>query len=689
MNAFAGDLTGARIEAEMAAGDLADLENRIKESKNSENTARLKRQYAATYDEFVREVNPRLIPSEQHNGQITETRMSPIGMWAGARVMADKVADEATLEDAKDNALAVHNVLSKLTVDQRVDLMNAFKDAAMQDDALNPVLSLMTTVGVGKSASAAAGEMSKANQWFDFLAQDEQTDIVKDFQGKGVKPEGFHVRDGKGKAITSFDQLGGKVNATAYAEANITAQRVNDHGEVIGNGITFSQPPKNYPFALGVGDPLLAMFAGNGTIMKVPEDMQDIMDTFALYWNQHVAEYAEEHQAELGLSNDDVAILKREKTMQVVTGRGYEKVATNARVVSSLETGRQVYNNYVDAKGEGSVESQRFAAELAGANVMYVGPDLSDAELDLAAEKWLGRVVDNMGMICTKIEDGMVHEDIAERFQAKVAEKWEKFDASTIGKSHGGAEQGVHTDPKALQIAKSYLEEAAESGAIVIGGDLSEDGLSMTPAMVLWSDDTMGKHLSQRAKNVENFAPISNFMPVRNVDQAIAITGLSKCNLTSSIWTKDEAVIGQFIRETNLGSYNIFNPKHGSDNAPYGEHGGVYQKVDYDNPRNPGEEVRLHIESNGVTGGHSQIVAQLDVNGVQHGGKAINIDGETYDKMREDGGKLAVVYNVKTLAASGIDFARDTQMTADQIEAFVAEHDEVTLDEIAPSLQAA
>ncbi|MFK7838693.1 MAG: aldehyde dehydrogenase family protein [Bdellovibrionales bacterium] len=691
MNAFVGDLTGARIEAEMAAVELADLETKIKASENLENIANLKSQYAASYDEFVKVVNPRLIPNDGHyaNDQVTQTRMSPIGEWAGARVSIGKVADEATLEDAKDNALAVHGVLSKMSVDQRVDLMNAFKDVAMQDDALNPVLSLMTTVGVGKSASAAKGEMGKAVQWFDFLAQDEQKAVIKDFANKGVKDAGFHVRDGKGKDITSFDQLGGKVNATAYEAADINVNRTNDHGEVLGNGITFSQPPKNYPFALGVGDPLLAMFAGNGTIMKVPEDMQDIMDTFALYWNQHVAQYAEEHQAELGLDNDDVAILKREKTMQVVTGRGYEKVATNARVVSSLETGRQVYNNYVDAKGPDSVEAQRFAAELAGANVMYVGPDLSDAELDLAAKQWLSRVVDNMGMICTKIEDGMVHEDIAEKFQALVAKKWEEFDASTVGQSHGGAAHGVHTDPNALKVADEYLKEARELGANVIGGELSEDGLSMTPAMVFWDDDNMGKHLSQRQKNIENFAPISNFMPVRDVDQAIAITELSSCNLTSSIWTKDSEAIGKFIKETKLGSYNVFNPKHGSDNAPYGEHAGLYHNVSYINPRNAGEKVTLHIESNGVTGGHSQIAAQLDVDGVQHGGKAIHVDGDTYEKMRDEGGQLAVVYNVKALAASGVDFARDTQMSADEIRAFVEEHEDVSLQELAPSLRVA
>ncbi len=675
------DLQGIAVQAQ---SDLKTLIDGVASKTGlSEQSAKLA--YAARYNAFVKEVNPDLIPRDgEHNAELVQTRLSTIGISQGDRRHVRDTPEG--LADVRDNAMEVHAVLSKLNVDQRVDLMNSFRNAVMGDDKLNPVLSTMITVAVGKSKAAADGELSKAMAWFDFLADEEQKRVIKDTGGFGVKPEGFHVRDGKGQAIESIEQLTGKVNATAYEAPEFDVMALPLPGEETkGNAITFSQPPRNYPFALGIGDPLLAMYAGNGAVMRVPAEMQDIMDTFSRYWNRHIAEYAREHQAKLGLSDADVLVLEKEKALQIVTGYRHETIATNARVVSSLETGRRVYESYVGAKGEGSVEAQRFAAELAGANVMYVGPDLTDKELQLAAKQWLARVIDNNGMICTKIEDGMVHKAVAHKFAQMVAEEWSNFDASTIDKPHDdGKVHGVHTDPGSLQKARLYLDDAKAQGATVIGGQVTDNGLSMTPAMVLWPPHACDYHLDQRSENDENFAPISNFMPVRDVYEAIEITNISDCNLTSSIWTKDPRALGAFIHNTKLGSYNVFNPKHGSDNAPIGEHGGVYHNV-YFTPGGQDEERVLHIESNGVTGGHSQILAQLGIPGVQHAKKAIHIDGTALAQFEDTDNVL--LFNIKSLAASGVDLARDTEISAEEIVRFVAANsDEVSLEEIAPSI---
>lgn len=685
--------------------------------------------YTFAAENLVSEVNPDLIPDTDAleaartdgNIRVVHSRMSAIGRNESPRLQVNETPEqrETMVKDAKDT----HRVLSKMGVDQRGALMDAFNKKVMRE--LAPVLSTMISIAVGKSQSAADGEIDKALQWFDFLMQDEQKNVVKNVREHGIKPEGFHIRDAKGKAITSIAQLAGKLNITKYAKSTIDEASLPEVGqEIKGNGISFSQPPKNYPFALGIGDPLLAMFAGNASIMKVPADMQDIMDTFAQYWNQFIAEYAEENAAGLGLDDDDVEVLQRGKAMQVVTGYGWEKEANNVRVVSSTDVGRKVHESYVtekqeraakmrqleaDARREEKIfladsykeqaeayeaDAQRFMAELAGANVMYIGPDLNDAELDLAAKQWLARVIDNNGMICTKIEDAMIHEDIADKFWDIVKAKWEAFDADTIGKVHTAkGTQGVHTDPEALKTAIEFIEDAKAAGAQVIGGELSADGLSMTPAIIKWKDkdgrDIKDKHLLDRAKNLENFAPITNFMVVKDENEAAEITNKSQNNLTCSIWTKCKNAIKNFIDKTNLGSYNIFNPKHGSDNAPFGEHMGIYRKVVYRDSK--GNLQELDIADNGGTGGHGQLLQHLDLRG-QEGGSAvqnpqevIHIDGDNFRKHNNDDEGLAAEFAANTIVGREGDLAIHTDIDHDEIRAFAKER-KIALETIAPSL---
>lgn len=191
-------------------------------------------------------------------------------------------------------------------------------------------------------------------------------------------------------------------------------------------------------------------------------------------------------------------------------------------------------------------------------------------------------------------------------------------------------------------------------------------------------------HLQQRAQNIENFAPVSNFMSVENIDQAIEITNISQCNLTSSLWSKDPEDIAKFVKETKLGSYNIFNPKHGSDNAPYGEHIGVYYNVRYVKNENSGDITELHIEDNGVTGGHSQILGQLQLNGVQNARYSLNFDGDNLGALNGNQSDLALRFNILAMVLTGVDLERDTMLSGEQIETLAAENG-WSLAEIAPS----
>lgn len=626
-----------------------------------------KKDGAEAYQVFISDLDLPLNADE--NDTTSYTLNSPVdGTVLGQRAKTSADETAGILERAQN----VHTTLSRISLDDRVRLITDFNETVFPK--LQEAIALSITANMGKSYSDAKGELGKAGGWGDFCTSDESVNYIKDYaeDGVGVRT-GMHVRDGSGNAITEREQLSGKMLFTKYPDivpAGVSGSVPSEDNDIQGNGICVSMPPTNYPFALGVGDMMLSMLAGNASIIKPPSQTPDPESIFCKFFNEHAADWLAEHREELTykdsgpvLSDEEIETV-RAGAAQVVNSYGWEEHANNFRIVGGMNAGISTYENRAaQADGE-SADTKRGIYELAGDNPMFIGETIKGDELETAAQKYMDRVASNSGMICTRINCAMVQEgETFDAFKASAVEKFKSYDQNwqdKIGNPYDDATvQGALINEAEFNHMQSYIKEVEALGAEVIGGKrVMEDtgGVYVTPALVLWAEDQKDDYRDIRARGEEVFAPITNLMPVADVDEAIDITNLSYNNLSSSVWSHDAQEVAAFIKDTDLGSYNINNPKHGSDNAPIGEHMGKYIDVERDN----GQVVR--IDHNGPTGGLAHIAHHLNV---------VPQNPEYAVWMDEPDEATAI----RTLIESGVDLRMETDLGDDVIDALNEEYD--------------
>ena len=269
--------------------------------------------------------------------------------------------------------------------------------------------------------------------------------------------------------------------------------------------------PWNFPWAIPLGEVVMALMAGNSVILK-PSELTPL-----------VGLKIEEVFNRAGLPTN---------VLQVITGNG----ATGAALVASgvdkiMFTGSVATGKRVAATA--AITLTPVVLELGGKDPMIV---LEDADLESAARAAVWGAFSNSGQACASVERCYVQENVASRFIELVLSHTKELRQSAG--SSPDADIASMSSERQLQLVENQVDDAVERGATVLVGGRRTPGFTgpfYEPTLITGVDHSMPIMCE------ETFGPVLPFMTFANEDEAIRLANDSIFGLTASVWTKDIA----------------------------------------------------------------------------------------------------------------------------------------------------
>ena len=247
---------------------------------------------------------------------------------------------------------------------------------------------------------------------------------------------------------------------------------------------------------------------------------------------------------------------------QVVTGWPQDigdEMVTNENIDIITFTGGVRVGKIIAAKAG----YKRAALELGGNDPLIVLDDLSDSDLDKAAELAVAGATRNSGQRCTAVKRILVQERVADRFVEKVLAKakairyGDPMDPTT--------DLGTVVHELAARTFEARVYKAAEQGAKVLY-DPGRKGALLPPITV-----DFVPHQSELVFE-ETFGPVIPIVRVPNDDtEVMRISNSTPFGLSSGVCTNNLQRITAFIEGLNVGTVNIWEvPGYRIEMSPFG-----------------------------------------------------------------------------------------------------------------------
>ena len=299
--------------------------------------------------------------------------------------------------------------------------------------------------------------------------------------------------------------------------------------------------PWNFPWAIPLGEVVMALMAGNAVVLK-PSELTPLV----------------------GLKIGDVfgrAGLP-EGVLEIVTGDGstgaalVEAGADKIMFTGSAATGRRV----AEAAARKLIP---VVLELGGKDPMIV---FEDADMGAAVEAAVWGAFANSGQACASVERCYVHERVAEEFTSRVVEKVRTLKQ---GAGEEGADIGAMSSERQLRTVEEHVTEALAHGARALTGGSRSNGARghfHEPTVLTNVDHTMA------VMREETFGPVLPIMTFRDEREAVRLANDSPFGLTASVWTRDIARGRRVAREIEAGTVMVNEVlyTHGIAQTPWG-----------------------------------------------------------------------------------------------------------------------
>jgi glyceraldehyde-3-phosphate dehydrogenase [NAD(P)+] len=302
-------------------------------------------------------------------------------------------------------------------------------------------------------------------------------------------------------------------------------------------GVVAAVCPFNYPLFIAAAKAIPALLAGNSVVLKPASDTPLSMLLFA--------RVLEEAGIPPGAFN-------------VVTGRGG---TVGEALVSSPKVSMVSFTGSTEV-GEAIVRSagiKKLHLELGGKGMAIV---LDDADLDLAAEKCLDGALKNAGQRCDAISAILVFESVADAFV-------EKLEHAMAAWKHGDPrEAGVKVGPlinrHAAEHVRGLIDDAVQNGATLLRGGKAH-GCYVEPTLL----DHVP--LAARIAFEETFGPVATVMRIKDEEEALQVSRMSRYGLDSCVFTNDYRRVWRIARDLRVGELTVNDhPKHGVGYFPFG-----------------------------------------------------------------------------------------------------------------------
>jgi putative phosphonoacetaldehyde dehydrogenase len=247
---------------------------------------------------------------------------------------------------------------------------------------------------------------------------------------------------------------------------------------------------------------------------------------------------------------------------QVVTGWpadiGDEMVTNPAIEVITFTGGVRVGKLIASKAGY-----KRAALELGGNDPFIVLDDLSDSDLDKAAELAVAGATRNSGQRCTAVKRILVQERVADRFVPLVLEKAKKIKFGDPMNPETDLGTVVHEE--AARTFERRVHQAAEQGAKILY-DPGRQGAVLPPITV-----DFVPHRSELVFE-ETFGPIIPIVRVPNDDaEVIRISNSTPFGLSSGVCTNRLDRVTKFVNALEVGTVNIWEvPGYRIEMSPFG-----------------------------------------------------------------------------------------------------------------------
>ena len=269
--------------------------------------------------------------------------------------------------------------------------------------------------------------------------------------------------------------------------------------------------PWNFPWAIPLGEVVMALMAGNAVVLK-PSELTPFV---AL----KIGDIFQRAGLPAGL-------------LEVVTGDGQTGAALveagvdKIMFTGSVATGRRV----AEAAARRLIP---VVLELGGKDPMIV---FEDADLDATASAAVWGAFANSGQACASVERCYVHESVAAEFTARVVETVKALRQEPGARA--GTDVGAMSSERQLRTVEEHVRDAVARGARVLTGGGRTKG---APAGGSFHEPTVldGVDHTMAVMREETFGPVLPLMTFKTEEEAVRLANDSDFGLTASVWTRD------------------------------------------------------------------------------------------------------------------------------------------------------
>jgi succinate-semialdehyde dehydrogenase/glutarate-semialdehyde dehydrogenase len=236
-----------------------------------------------------------------------------------------------------------------------------------------------------------------------------------------------------------------------------------------------------------------------------------------------------------------------------------DRILDDSRIAAATLTGSEGAGVKV---GTGAAQRiKKVVLELGGSDPFIVMPS---ANLEDAVATGIKARVANNGQSCIAAKRFIVHEQIAEKFQAAFVAQMEKltvgdpFDAKT--------DVGPLANTEAVTSLDADVRSSVKAGAKVLTGGKPADRPGSFYLPTVLTDIPK----DSAAYKEELFGPVASIFRVKSIDEAIRVANDSRFGLGASAWTNDKSEQERFISELEAGMVFINQMVFSDPRVPFG-----------------------------------------------------------------------------------------------------------------------
>ncbi|KAK0469277.1 aldehyde dehydrogenase [Desarmillaria tabescens] len=274
-------------------------------------------------------------------------------------------------------------------------------------------------------------------------------------------------------------------------------------------GVVLSIVPWNAALCLSIRAVAAAIFCGNTVVLKASE--------YSPRSHALVSELFHEAGLPKGVLN--FVAMSKETTPSLIS-----EMIGNPKIRLVNFTGGATVARALAAEAAKHLKPCIF--ELGGKNPCIV---LNDADVEAAAKSIAFGAMFNAGQVCISTERVIVQRDVSKALITAVVELCKKLRA---GAPMHNSLPVLFSQASAENVIR-LIQDAVNSGAELLLGDLTKDGstvqphllTSVTREMPIWKQETFG--------------PVTVFMVCDTVDEAVELANDTEYSLAAALWTQD------------------------------------------------------------------------------------------------------------------------------------------------------